>query len=155
MKSLNHLMFFITFFVLTIFAISAMSGCSHCKCVPDDLSIEISEGGGATGFWKTFEIKSDFSVYYWNNLQKPDGLSSSGKMKKKQIKKIWKKANELDFFNANLSKPGNMSRRITIKQADKSNTVLWDISSDDSTAKKMNEFYNLIKNKLKPFSVNK
>jgi len=106
-----------------------------------DTTIEFGSGGGFTG---------QVTEYYLDatgNLKKIESLSATetnlGKIKKSNLKKIYKSLSELNFAKTDFDHPGNMYYFIREVNASSVNEVVWG-STDNQVPKEIQIFYDLL-----------
>lgn len=106
-----------------------------------DTKIVFGSGGGFTG------QVSEYHLDARGNLKMIEGLSGKevelGKVKKSDLKAIYKALDELDLSKINFNEPGNMYYFLQEVQSPKSYKVTWG-SPDHQTPQGVQELYDLL-----------
>ncbi len=131
-------------FILAFLFISGLS----IACGPQGVlyeyqntQITFGSGGGFTG------QVTEYNVDARGNLKRIDGLSGSetnlGKIKKADLRQIYKTLSEMNLSKMNMNQPGNMY--YFIKEVDSSSIheVIWG-NPDYKTPDNIQEFYDLL-----------
>ncbi len=95
---------------------------TSCKTAAPVQSFSIGRGGGFTGKYDEYLVKSNGEVYNISNGQAPVLFFT---FKKEQIVAIFKKFEQLNIRSLNFSHPGNMTSYIRTEDNGKTFEIKW------------------------------
>ena len=107
---------------LTLLLISAIMLTASCKTTAPLQSFSLGKGGGFTGKYDEYLVKSNGEVYNISNGQSPVLFKTFSKDK---ITDIFRKFDGLNISSVNFSHPGNMTSYIRCEQNNKTWEIKW------------------------------
>jgi hypothetical protein len=107
---------------LILLLISAIMLTASCKTKAPLQSFSLGKGGGFTGKYDEYLVKSNGEVYNISNGQSPVLFKT---FSKDQIKDIFRKFDGLNISSVNFSHPGNMTSYIRCEQNNKTCEIKW------------------------------
>lgn len=124
------------------------SGLKKDNSISSDFKVVFGSGGGFTGLYNGYTIKKDGSVFKWGGRFVEENPHKIGVIKKKKIVTIMKKIREIDFFNMDLEKVGNMNRIIVVNENGKKHRINWPVNQENQNVV---ELYELCMNTVRKF----
>lgn len=102
-------------------------GCKNKKHTLDEYQkaiIVFGEGGGFAGGSSSHMIFEDGQVLFEDAFDTA-GKVDKGRIKKREVKKVLKELDKLQFSSIDYNHPGNMYRFISLQMNDSMHTVMW------------------------------
>ncbi len=141
--------------ITILIVIGIANGCRSSKTaaieLPNIREIEISEGGGASGFWNGFIIKSNGEIFKWSSTKESTGINQVEKNIKEfktidsaKLKEIWQEINNSEISKINYKNPGNYSCSLKILFESRDYYALWEKNSIDDKTKSLQSIYDKI-----------
>ncbi len=109
-------------YIKVLLSVTCLTCLFGCKAVDTPRSFTIGKGGGFTGKYDTYLVKSDGLVYKTNEGQADELIK---KIDKKQIALIFKHFDQLNIIEDKFSHPGNMTSFIRYTVDSKSYEIKW------------------------------
>jgi hypothetical protein len=119
---------------------------ASCKTTAPVKSFSIGKGGGFTGKYDEYLVKSNGEVYNISNGQAPTLFST---FKKDQIAAIFKKFDQLHITTINFSKPGNMTSYIRTEANNKTYEIKWG-DSRMPPPQNVQDFFDFVWSSVRP-----
>ena len=143
------------FLVVLLFAAGCSSG-NHSMAQREPSSIRIGAGGGFSGFYSGYGIKSSGEVVSWQrrSLTSPDTILASAKVNPDSLDFFFRYLDEVDFKSLDYLSSGNMNYSIEYTIGEKSHRVSWG-DSDPSAPEEIKVFYTLVAGAGHRFTGNK
>jgi hypothetical protein len=107
---------------LNLIYIIAIMLTASCKTQTPLQSFSLGKGGGFTGKYDEYQVKSNGEVYNISNGQSPVLFKT---FSKDQIKDIFRKFDGLNISSVNFSHPGNMTSYIRCEINNKTWEIKW------------------------------
>lgn len=129
--------------VLLLFLVGLTTACGPQGVLYEyqDTQIIFGSGGGFTGQVTEYHLDARGNLSMFEGLT--DTQTSLGKIKKSDLKKIYKTLSELNLSKININQPGNMYYFIKEVDSSATNEVIWG-SPDYETPQGIQEFYDLL-----------
>jgi hypothetical protein len=126
--------------------ISALILTISCKTTAPVQSFSMGKGGGFTGKYIEYIVRSNGEVYDISNGQKPTLFKT---FNKEQISAIFKKLDQLNIHSLNFSHPGNMTSYIRCESENKTYEIKW---GDNKNAPPQNvlDFFESVWSDIRP-----
>ena len=121
--------------VLFAIPMAAFLGCCHCKHTMADqkpFTIELSSGGGFSGLWNGYIIRSDGAIQSWHGKQmKTDEVKDLGQVEPDDIAEVKTILDRDKIMNLALHETGNMTTMLKVTSGDEMTFITWPGSMDD------------------------
>lgn len=92
---------------------------------PEDFSMFFGEGGGISGRWDGYAIRSDGAVLTWSGPTADEESSRIGSLSAEEMNDLWIRIQDADFFERNNSETGNLTAFMEITARDQTHRVSW------------------------------
>jgi hypothetical protein len=109
-------------------------------------SFSIGRGGGFTGKYDEYLVKSNGEVYNISNGQSPVLFFT---LTKEQATNIFKKLDQLNIPTLNFSHPGNMTSYIRIEANQKNYEIKWG-DTKNAPPQNVSDFFELVWSTIRP-----
>ena len=131
---------------LTLLLITAFMLTTSCKTTTPQQSFSIGKGGGFTGKYDEYMVKSNGEVYNISNKQTPVLFKT---MNKEQTKAIFDKFKQLNIASVKFLHPGNMTSYISCEIDNKSYEIKWG-DARNTPPQIVQDFFNSVWNTIRP-----
>jgi hypothetical protein len=93
--------------------------------VPADLTVVCGQGGGFTGLWEGHTVRSDGTVLAWSGRKAEEESHLIGSLTSEQKLALWRKIEEVKFFDLKSDERGNMTAYVRITANGRTHEVWW------------------------------
>ncbi len=138
-------------FFMGLLLFSSCAGSNHQQpktvSLPNDLKISIYRGGGVAGLWEGYIIEANGTVSHWQGRLPETNPEVAGQLSPQELSDLWNAIQRTDFFNATLSRTGNMTFFIKIRASGRQHSVSWAAQPEpaDRQVQRFQNLYMLIK----------
>ena len=144
MKKISVFLILAVFFVLNC----SSSDLKKENGISSDFNVIFGSGGGFTGLYNGYTIKNDGSVFKWGGKLVEEDAEKIGNISAEERNTVAEKIREIDFFNINFDKIGNMNKIIVITEQGKKHKVNWPVNEGNPS---IVEFYELCMSIIQKF----
>jgi hypothetical protein len=121
----NAALYLFAFLALFSACAPATQNSNQAPAVPADLLIVFGSGGGVTGMWEGHTIQPDGAVLAWNGRVAEENPRPAGMLSAEQRTTLWKKINEIGFFDLKEDERGNMTSLFRVTANSRTHEVYW------------------------------
>ncbi len=119
---------------------------TSCKTTAPVQSFSLGRGGGFTGKYDEYLVKSNGEVYNISNGQAPELFFT---LKKEQITSIFKQFDQLNISSLNFSHPGNITSYLRTEKNSKTFEIKWG-DFKNKPPKNVLDFFEFVWSSIRP-----